>query len=188
MCNNRSDRTRTTAARRVWNPLQAQGIACVSLQVENTHIPANSPPGIQFPVSRIAVWNDLLYGARPLCTDFYDRWFFLYEALGLSLSVLLFLIVSCASIPDVQLKHDPIIRMPRVRRVLRTIIKGGMSVNVGRDPRREGFSRIRPSLSWVAFSKGLASWLPGASPQMRKWWEIGWRDRSSSLVCSSSPS
>jgi hypothetical protein len=39
----------------------------------------------------------------------------------------------------------------------------------------------------VAFSKGLASWLPGASPQMRKWWEIGWRDRSSSLVCSSSP-
>jgi len=39
----------------------------------------------------------------------------------------------------------------------------------------------------VAFSKGLTSWLPGASPQMRKWWEIGWRDRSSSLVCSSSP-
>lgn len=26
----------------------------------------------------------------------------------------------------------------------------------------------------AAFSKGLASWLPGASPQMRKWWEIAW--------------
>ncbi len=26
----------------------------------------------------------------------------------------------------------------------------------------------------AAFSKGVASWLPGASPQMRKWWEIAW--------------
>lgn len=26
----------------------------------------------------------------------------------------------------------------------------------------------------AAFSKGLASWLPGASPQMRKWWEMAW--------------
>jgi putative copper resistance protein D len=26
----------------------------------------------------------------------------------------------------------------------------------------------------AAFSKGLASWLPGASPQLRKWWEIAW--------------
>ena len=26
----------------------------------------------------------------------------------------------------------------------------------------------------AAFSKGLASWLPAASPQARKWWEIAW--------------
>ena len=26
----------------------------------------------------------------------------------------------------------------------------------------------------AAFSKGLASWLPGASPQMRKYWEVAW--------------
>ena len=26
----------------------------------------------------------------------------------------------------------------------------------------------------AAFSKGLASWLPGASPHTRKWWEIAW--------------
>jgi len=26
----------------------------------------------------------------------------------------------------------------------------------------------------AAFSKGLASWLPGASPQTKKWWEIAW--------------
>jgi hypothetical protein len=26
----------------------------------------------------------------------------------------------------------------------------------------------------AALSKGLASWLTGASPQMRKWWEIAW--------------
>lgn len=26
----------------------------------------------------------------------------------------------------------------------------------------------------AAFSKGLASWLPGASPQMRTWWEVSW--------------
>ncbi len=26
----------------------------------------------------------------------------------------------------------------------------------------------------AAFSKALASWLPGASPQMRTWWEVAW--------------